>query len=614
MATGRRSSFRTLLRLLGYAKRYWLLAILMFMAMAVYSALYQGRVILAKPLFDDALGQYNWQLLRNISLLTLGLSFPIALLDYLHNYLEKYIMLKVMVDVRMSMCGHMLNLPLRFFHDRKAGDILSRLTNDVASTQNAVEVVFGDILLQPFLILAAMGSAFYLSPALGVATLVLLPILLWPIIKIGRRIRRAKRGSLVKLGDVTEAIHQMFSGIRIVKAFKMEEAEKAEFSSKNAEFLGKSLRVVRNKALSSAMVQLSYAIALAAIFFLGGYLVVRGEFGITTGTLAGFLLAMGALSHPMRTTLKAYNTLQESLAASDRIFEMLDARPQPEDLPDAVSLEGVAREIRFRNVSFTYSESTAGLLAGQSVGVPAGSSTGVPPASHDQFVLRNVSFSVERGKVVALVGPSGAGKSTLMDLVCRFYDPQDGAVEIDDVDIRNISRASLLQHIAIVTQDTFLFNTSIAENIRYGRREATQAEIESAARAANIHDFIAGLPAGYNTVIGERGAKLSGGQRQRLAIARALLKNPAILFLDEATSALDSESEQVVQEALATLMKGRTSLVIAHRLSTIHNADLIVVLENGEVVEEGKHEELLATGKLYARLYGMQFKDVDMPQ
>jgi subfamily B ATP-binding cassette protein MsbA len=229
-------------------------------------------------------------------------------------------------------------------------------------------------------------------------------------------------------------------------------------------------------------------------------------------------------------------------------------------------------------------------------------------------VLRNVSFSVERGKVVALVGPSGAGKSTLMDLVCRFYDPQDGAVEIDDVDIRNISRASLLQHIAIVTQDTFLFNTSIAENIRYGRREATQAEIESAARAANIHDFIAGLPAGYNTVIGERGAKLSGGQRQRLAIARALLKNPAILFLDEATSALDSESEQVVQEALATLMKGRTSLVIAHRLSTIHNADLIVVLENGEVVEEGKHEELLATGKLYARLYGMQFKDVDMPQ
>lgn len=618
----RRSALRTFLRLLVYARRYWGLAILMFVTMAAYSALHQGRVILAKPLFDDALGKYDWKLLQNISLLALGLSIPIAILNYLHSYLEKYIMLRVMVDIRMAMCGHMLNLPLRFFHERKAGDILSRLTNDVAATQNAVEVVFGDMLLQPFLVLAALGSAFYLAPALGAVTLVLVPILLWPIIKIGRRIRRAKRGSLAKLGDVTEAIHQMFSGIRIVKAFRMEEAEKAEFAGKNKEFLSKSLKVVKNKALSSAIVQLSYAVALAAIFFLGGYLVVKGKFGITTGTLAGFVLAMGALSHPTRGTLKAYNTLQESLAAADRIFEMMDTPPQPEDDPNAISLEGITREIRFRNVFFTYSESGAGSDTNVPSAQPISADIGkdnlpgsdiaeISPVSSDQFVLRNVSFTVERGKVVALVGPSGAGKSTLLDLVCRFYDPQSGAVEIDGVDIRNISRASLLRHIAIVTQDTFLFNTSIAENIRYGRKEATMAEIEAAARAANIHDFIASLPEGYETVIGERGAKLSGGQRQRLAIARAILKNPTILLLDEATSALDSESEQVVQEALATLMKGRTSLVIAHRLSTIHNADLIVVLDNGEVVEQGKHEELLAAGKLYARLYRMQFKEMN---
>jgi subfamily B ATP-binding cassette protein MsbA len=386
-------------------------------------------------------------------------------------------------------------------------------------------------------------------------------------------------------------MHQMFSGIRIVKSFEMEAEEVRTFEERNHDFFRQSMKVARAKALSASVMQMLEALIMLAIFVIGGFYVVkaRPENGISTGDFITFMVACISMNRPLKVLGKAYSSLQEAIAACERVFELMDTPPEIQDAPDAVDLPRIERGVRFDHVTFAY---------------------------ETEPVLLDIDLEARPGQIVALVGPSGGGKSTLCDLLCRFYDPQAGAITLDGVDLRKIRSKSLLGHVAVVSQETFLFHATIAENIRYGKRDATDEEVAEAARAANIHDFIAGLPEGYRTLVGERGARLSGGQRQRIAIARAILKDPALLILDEATSALDTESERLVQEALNRLMvsptrsrQGRVTFCIAHRLSTVQRADRIVVLDAGRIVEQGTHDELLRRGGLYERLYRLQFHE-----
>ncbi len=569
----------TIGRLYRFAGKYWRLIVVTAIATILYSALSRGPATFIKPVMDDVLiGRDRSQLWIFViagSFITIG----IFITNMVKDYVKRYVMLRVLIDIRVAVCRHLLTLTLRFFHNKKAGDLISRVTNDIAVTQVALEYLFDDALLQPCLFFAGLAVAFHANWKLALLSLPLVLIFAWPVVRLGKAVRKSKLKSLIKLSDVTEDIQQILSGIRIVKSFNMEKQEIADFERKNDDYFDRSMKVVRNKALSASAVELMGALALVGFFCLGAYLIMTDGFDLTTGGLMQFISAMILLRDPVRATAKTWNSLNESLAGAERVFELLDTQPDLSDAPDATDFGKLKEGIRFRGVSFSY---------------------GAEP------VLQEVDLEIPRGTILALVGPSGAGKSTLLDLVARFYDPQQGTIEMDGVDLRRIRRESLLRHIAVVTQETFLFNTSIGENIRYGRPEATQDEVEAAARAANIHDFVMTLPDRYHTVVGERGAKVSGGQRQRIAIARALLKDPDVLLLDEATSALDSESEALVQGALNNLMSGRTTLVIAHRLSTIQHADRIVVLENGRIVEQGRHGELIERNGAYKRMHAMQ--------
>ena len=375
-------------------------------------------------------------------------------------------------------------------------------------------------------------------------------------------------------------MREMFSGIRTVKAFKMEDEEIVEFKIINSRVFKKMMQTVKAKALNSSTTEFIYSLGLAAIIIIGGYVISSDK--ISPGSLGGFVTVTAFLIlTSIKKLAKSYGKLQESLAGASRVFELLDQQPTITDNPDAIELKKIENKIAFNNVNFAYDS--------------------IP-------VLKDINLTIQKGQIIAIVGESGAGKSTLLDLIPRFYDPVNGSVKIDDTDIRLIKRDSLLNQIAIVSQQTFLFNRSFKENILCGRRDASTEEIEDAAKAANIHDFIINLPKGYDTTVGEQGVKLSGGQKQRVTIARAILKSAPILILDEATSSLDSKSEKLVQEALDNLMQGKTTFVIAHRLSTIRHADRIVVLKNGCIVETGTHDELIDKESEYNKQYRIQFE------
>jgi len=580
-----------LARLYGYAMPYQWLVLACLLVMGTYSACYMGRLALVRPLFDGVFlshaAEASWSQLVRLSLICLALSLPLGALDYGQEFLQRYIMVRSTVDLRRDVCEHMLGLSLRFYHDRKAGDIISRVTNDVSIVMGAVTALFGDLILQPMMAVVGITIAAYYSWQLSLALLIVLPAVVWPVYSLGNKMRRSKRKTLDRLGDLTESMNQMFGGIRVVKAFRLESRMMGQFDQKCREFVRKHMGLVRAKAMTAGFLELAQSAGIAILVVLGGYLVVHHKFGLTGGSFAGFVLAWVAVNRQIQVIAKTINVLQESIAACDRVFELLDTHAEVEDAPDAIDCPPFERGLEFKGVGFAY---------------------------RDEPVLADLNATIRPGEVVAIVGPTGSGKSTLLDLVARYYDPLSGAIEVDGVDIRRVKRSSLLSLVAIVAQDTFLFHASIEDNIRYGRAEATHEEVREAARAANIDEFIMTLPETYGSVVGERGAKLSGGQRQRISIARALLRNPRILLLDEATSALDSESEQAVQAALNRLMEGRTTLVIAHRLSTVQHASRILVLDKGRIVESGTHDELLGKMGLYSKLYHLQFRETSTRQ
>jgi len=518
--------------------------------------------------------------LKRVAVLIICITPLIFIATFLRIYAQGYVAWSVLADLRTTIFQKLTGLSLGFFNEQRGGELISRLTNDIATARRAVDILFGDLLLHPMKLLMFAAIALWYSRELFLLTCVSLPILVLILGKYGGRIRKHSRKSLERLADITEAISQMFSGIRVVKAFGMEEEENAEFRHKNRLQLKQAFKLVRNRAWAGALPELMMAFAFGGMLIFANYLLGIGR--LTVPDLALFAAASFAMTSPVKHLVKCYTLLQQSLGAMERIFGLLDVEVQIQDAPDAVELDGVKHGIRYNNVWFAYDEKP---------------------------VLKQINLFVPAGKVYAIVGETGAGKSTMLDLLPRFYDPQKGSIEIDNIDIRKIKRQSLLDNIAIVGQHPFLFNRSIAENIRYGKRDATDEEVVAAARAAQMHDFVKTLPHGYDTPVGDRGSHLSGGQRQCLTMARAILKDAPILILDEATSSLDSESERAVQNALKNLMRGRTTFIIAHRLSTVRHADRIIVLKDGRIVEQGTHDELIELKGEYEKLYRLQFSE-----
>ncbi|MEI8355589.1 MAG: lipid A export permease/ATP-binding protein MsbA [Deltaproteobacteria bacterium] len=482
-------------------------------------------------------------------------------------------------NIREELYRKNMSMSMRFFNNNPTGSLMSRILTDVSVMQEGVATIVIGLFRDSFTAIGLLGVVFYRNWQLALICFLAIPMTLYPARTIGKRIKKLSSQSLGKIGDISKILQETFSGVKVIKAFGLEQREVNRFVKTNSEFYQITRKAIKYAALSSPVMDLITSIGIAAVIWFGGSMVMHGR--MNTFEFFSFMTAMFMLYSPVKKLLSTYNVFQRSFGAAVRVFAMLDETPEIVDHPDAVGLGIALGDVEFKEVSFRYNK---------------------------ENVLNNVTLSVTKGEVVALVGPSGGGKTTLVSLVPRFYDVSSGSISIDGIDIRNIKLNDLLNQIALVDQETILFNDTIANNIRYGKSDATSAEVEAAALAAFAHDFIVELPEGYDTNIGDRGVRLSGGQRQRLCIARAILKNAPILILDEATSALDTESEQMVQKALTNLMLNRTTFVIAHRLSTILHADKIVVIDKGEIVEMGSHKGLLEYGGLYQKLYSMQFE------
>jgi subfamily B ATP-binding cassette protein MsbA len=502
------------------------------------------------------------------------------LFDFLRIYLVAWIEQSVTRDLRNDVYDHLLDLDLVFFGRTRVGQIVSRLTHDVEQLRTLVTKELAKVLSSVFELAAALAVMLMISWRLTLASVVVLPAVfaLWgPLL---RRVRRGDRKVLDLAGDVNSHLQETLSGIRVVKASSAETHERTRFHRLTFAYFKNFVRTERFRALANPVTEMAAAVGTVLILWYGARLVFAGD-GLTPEDFIGFLALSMKLYAPVKYLGKLPAIVQPGIVAAERAFEFLDAPVEVLDRPNAKIFPGVKREIAYRNVSFAYRP-------------------GEP-------VLSNVSFRAEAGTVTALVGPSGAGKTTLVDLFARFYDVSDGCILVDGVDLRDFSIRSLRERLGVVSQDTVLFHDTVRANIAYGI-ERDLSEIERAAKAAHADEFIRRLPQGYDTVVGERGTRLSGGQRQRIAIARAILRDPPVLILDEATSALDSESERLVQEAIEHLLTGRTTVVIAHRLSTVLRAHQILVVDQGRIVQEGTHEELLAQGGLYQHLHDLQFK------
>lgn len=572
-------------RLLYFVKPYYKRMIFAVFCMIVAAAAYLVVPWLIKNVVDQVLQDKNMFMLNLIVGGAIILIFLIrGFATYGQTYNMSYIGQRVIIDVREAIFNHLQRLSLSYFDRRKTGVIMSNLTNDVAALQTAVVDNLISFITESVTLIGSLVSMLLIDWKLTLVTFITVPVVLLIINVFGKKLRLAGHDVQGRIADITALLQEVISAVRVVKSFAREDFERNRFETENARNFKAVIKATKLTSLLSPMVEFSAAIAVAVILWYGGYSVVTGT--ITAGALIAFLIYAINLSNPVKRLSQVYGNIQKALAAADRVFEILDTKTDVIEKPDAVILPAITGDVEFNNVSFSYD--------------------GEKPA------LEHFTLSVKAGESVALVGPSGAGKTTLANLLPpRFYDVTDGSITIDGYNVKDVTFKSLREQIGLVPQETVLFNATIRENILYGRLDATDEEIYEAAKAANVLEFVDKLPDGLDTVVGERGSSLSGGQRQRVAIARAILKDPRILILDEATSALDTESEKLVQEALDRLMKGgRTAFVIAHRLSTVQNANQIVVLNHGRLVEQGTHQELLAIEDgLYNHLYSVQFSN-----